>query len=118
MALDYTTPAGQVRLLVSDVDEAALLLTSAQVDGYLAVEGGNVKLAAAAALDAIASSEALVSKKITSQGMSTDGPAVAASLRQQAASLRQQVAEGVGDDDVGFDVVDFDPHLGYAGYRL
>lgn len=116
MAIDYTAPGGQVRLIIADIDESNLLLTSAQISGYLALEGGNVKLAAAAALDAIASSEALVSKKITSQGMSTDGPAVAGALRAQATSLRQQVADGLGDDGVGFSVVDFDPHLGYAGY--
>lgn len=115
--IDYESPAGQVRLLISDTDEANLLLSTAQIDGYLRVEGGSVKLAAAAALYAIASSETLISKKITSQGMSTDGPAVAASLRAHADSLRAQVKEGVGDNDAGFDIVDFDPHAGLPGYR-
>ena len=114
MAIDYSTDVGKTRLLIPDTDEANLLLDDAQIGGYLALEGGNVKLAAAQALDAIASSEALVSKKIRTQDLQTDGPAVAAELRARAKGLREQVAEGVGEDDVGFDIVDFDP---YAAYR-
>ena len=108
--IDYGSPVGQVRLLIPDEDEGSLLLDDAKIAGYLAMEGGDVKLAAAQALDAIASSEVLISKKITTEGgMSTDGPAVAAELRQRAEGLRQQVADGVGDEDAGFDVVDFAP---------
>ncbi|MET9339272.1 hypothetical protein [Nonomuraea sp. NPDC003804] len=117
MAIDYTTDAGKVRLLVSDVDEANLLLTDEQIAALLTLEGGSVKLAAAQALDTIASSEALVSKVITTQDLSTDGAKVAAELRARAAALRQQVDDGTGDDTVGFDIVDFDPHLGYLGYE-
>ncbi|MER6575824.1 hypothetical protein [Nonomuraea sp. NPDC001023] len=115
MAIDYTTDRGRVRLLVPDVDEANLLLADDQIDAFLALEG-SVKLAAAAALDTIASSEAMVGKKIRTQDLQTDGPAVAAELRARAAELRRQVDEGVGDDSVGFDVVDFDPWRGYRGY--
>ncbi|MEV6036029.1 hypothetical protein AB0L65_33080 [Nonomuraea sp. NPDC052116] len=116
MAIDYSTDVGKVRLLIPDTDEANLLLTDEQVTAFLALEG-SVKLAAAQALDTIASSEAMVSKVIRTQDVSTDGAKVAAELRARAAELRRQVDEGVGDDSVGFDVVDFDPHLGYLGYE-
>lgn len=116
MAIDYTTHVGQVRLLAADVDEANLLLLDPQIEAFLAMEGGSVKLAAAQALDTIASSEALVSKVIRTQDLSTDGVKVAAELRARASELRRQVNDGDGDDAVGFDIVDFDPYVGYLGY--
>lgn len=107
MPIDYATDVGQVRLLISDVDEADPLLTDGHITGFLVMEGGSVKLAAAQALDAIASSEVLRFKVIRSQDIATDGAKVAAELRARASELRRQVAEGEGDDSVGFGVVDF-----------
>jgi hypothetical protein len=95
-----------VRLLISDVDPARRVLSDDDILTFLNLEGDVVKLAAAQALDAIASSETLVGKVIRSQDLSTDGAKVAADLRAHAASLRAQaVAEG--DDAGGFDVVGF-----------
>lgn len=113
--IDYTTPAGKVRLLIPDVDEENLLLDNAQIEAFLQLEGGNVKLAAAQALEAIGSSETLIAKSIRTQDVQTNGPAVAADLRARAAELRRQVAEGEGDDSVGLEVVDFDPWAAYRG---
>ena len=115
MAIDYETDVGRVRLLIPDTDEDNTLLIDPQIDALLTMEG-TVKLAAAAALDIIASSEALVSKVIRTQDLQTDGAKVAAELRARAAGLRQQVDDGVGDDSVGFDIADFDRWAGYAGY--
>lgn len=115
MAIDYSTDVGKVRLLIPDTDEDNALLIDPQIQAFLSMEG-SVKLAAAAALDVIASSEVLVSKVIRTQDLQTDGAKVSAELRARAASIRQQVDEGVGDDAVGFDVVDFDRWAGYAGY--
>ncbi|MEU8199286.1 hypothetical protein AB0C10_36425 [Microbispora amethystogenes] len=114
----YDTDVGQVRLLIPDVDEDNQLLDDEQIRGFLAMEG-SVKRAAAQALDVIASSEALISKKIrTQEGLTTDGPAVAKELRARAADLRVQAA-AEGDDGGGFDVVDFaDPHTRRLGAEL
>lgn len=120
MPIDYTTPTGQVRLLIADVDETALLLADDQVRGLLAMHGvpadaadapvAAVRRAAADALDTIASSEALVSKKIRSQDLNTDGPAVAAALRAHAAQLRA-LADTADDDVVDpVTVLEFAPH--------
>lgn len=106
---DPATDVGRVRLLVTDLTEPALL-TDEQITALLAMEGGNVKAAAAAALETIARSETLISKKIRTQDLATDGPAVAQELRASAAALRAQA----DIDDTGFDIVDFDP---YAAYR-
>lgn len=116
MAIDYTTSLGRVRLLAGDVDETNLLLTDEQITALLAMDA-DVRSAAAQALDIIASSEALVSKKIRTQDLSTDGPAVAKELRAQATELRRQAADGDGDDTTGLDIVDFDPWAGTLGYE-
>lgn len=116
MAIDYATDIGKVRLLIPDTDEQNALLIDPQIEALLSMEG-SVKLAAAAALDIIATSEALVSKVIRTQDLQTDGAKVAAELRARAAGIRQQVDEGVGDDSVGLAIVDFDPYKGYVGYE-
>ncbi|MBM0240023.1 hypothetical protein JNW88_28180 [Micromonospora sp. ATA32] len=113
ITLNPTTTIGQVRLLITDTTEPALFDDN-QIDAFLTMEG-NVKLAAAAALETIATSEALVSKRITTQDLSTDGPAVSKELRARAAALRQQAAAEVEvADGFGLEIVDFDP---YAAYR-
>lgn len=100
-----------VRLLIADLGTGSdQLLTDAQITSLLDLEG-SVKLAAAQALDAIASSEALVSKRITTQDLTTDGPATAKALREHAAALRVQAAGETADADEGyFEIVDFDPY--------
>lgn len=107
MAIDYTTDLGKVRLLIPDTDESNQLFSDAQITAFLTMEGGIVKKAAAAALETIASNEAMVSKVIRAQDLSTDGAKVAAELRARAAELRRQVDEDDPDAGGGFDVVDF-----------
>lgn len=97
------------RLLIADLDTANQLFTDSQVASFVDLEEGDVKLAAATALDAIASSEVLVAKKIKTQDLTTDGPAVAKELRAHAALLRQQAYDGT---EGHFEVVDFDPSPG------
>jgi hypothetical protein len=101
---DPTTPAGQVRLLISDVDRDHPIFAPDEIDAFLTLEGGDVRLAAAQALDTIASNEAMVSKRIRLLDLSTDGPAVAKALRDHAGRLRDQ-AETAGED-AGFDVAE------------
>lgn len=87
MAIDYQTPKGQIRLLISDVDETNLLLTDEQLDGYLSLNP-NVYRASAMALRTIAASEVLVSKVLRMQnGTTTDGAKVSAELRTLADEL-------------------------------
>ena len=122
MAIDYTTPAGQLRLLISDVDEVTPILTTEQVTGYLAMWGiptpdtagvatrATVKRAAADALDTIAVSEVLVSKVIKTQDVTTDGAKVATALHAQATGLRAQAdVEEALDEGGFFDVAEFTP---------
>lgn len=107
---DPTTNIGVVRLLITDVDPGDPLFTDAQITGFLTLEGDNIRLAAAQALDTMARSEVLISKVIRTQDLQTDGSKVAAELRASAASLREQAAERNNDGTAtAFEVVDFDP---------
>lgn len=99
------SPDETVRLLISDTgtgDEQ--IFGGGEIAAFLTLEDGNVKLAAAQALDAIASNEAMVGKVIKTQDLSTDGPKVADALRKHALVLREQAA---ADDEGFFDIVDY-----------
>ena len=116
MAIDVGTPEGQVRLLIADMDESNPILSDDAIKGFLAIEGGTIKLAAAAALEAIASGESLLSKKLRTLTTSTDGPAVAADLRKHAAALRAQVAAAADAEEGSFfEVIPFAPYGGPEG---
>lgn len=110
---DPATTAGRVRLLVTDtnVGEPELVVFSdEEVAAFLALEGDDVYLAAAAALEAIAASEVLIQKRITILERSTDGPAEARELRAIAASYRERadtLALEVDGEDAGFAVAEF-----------
>ena len=84
----------QVRTLISDVDPNNQLLTDDQIITYLELNDWDtdykqgVYRAAAEALESIAVSEVLVAKKIRTQDLTTDGPAVSKELRELAARLR------------------------------
>jgi hypothetical protein len=101
----------RVRLLISDTDPGNRFFATVEIDDFLAMNGGSVRRAAAQALDTMAANEAMVSKKLRTQDLSTDGPAVAEALRKQAAELRRQADTGEGDDDSsGFEIVEFEPY--------
>lgn len=114
-AYNMSTDAGRVRLLIPDLSlrDPGPIFTDDEIDAFLAIEGSNVRRAAATALDVIASSEVMTSKVIKTQDLQTDGAKVAAELRARAKSLREQADEGYGaegDDDTSFTIVDFDPY--------
>jgi hypothetical protein len=87
MPVDVTTSLGQVRLLINDTTDSPVF-ADPEIAAFLLLEGDNVKLAAAQALDTIADDEALTSKVIRSQDLATDGAAVAEGLRARAQQLR------------------------------
>ena len=96
---DPTTDLGRVRLLIPDTVSTDAYFEDAEITAFLSLNDGDVRLAAAQALDTLASSNALILKVITQNGVSTNGAAVATALRAQAAELRRQAeAGGLGDD--------------------
>jgi len=117
--INYNTAAGQVRLLIADTDTPQIL-TDDQITGYLSGWGvadtdpvvehrSGIRRAAADALDAIATSEALISKVIRTQDLSTNGPQTADALRKHAQVLRDQADEW-DDDGSFFGVAEFTPY--------
>lgn len=104
MAIDYTDPIGQVRLLITDIaeDPAEQLFSDVQLGAFLAMRGDNVNRAAARALVVMAASEVLISKVIRTQDRSTDGAKVSAELRALAATYE---AEADGADSAAADSV-------------
>lgn len=85
-----TAPSAQMLTVeyshVSLTDDTIQTLIDLNVDGQ-----DPVRLAAADCLDAIASSQAIIEKKITLLDMETDGAAVAKALRDHATALRKLV---------------------------
>jgi hypothetical protein len=100
---DVETTLGQVRLLIGDTVQADALFQDAEISALLTLNGDDVRLAAAQGLETIAANQIMVLKVISNQGLSTNGAAVAAELRNQAKSLREQVAAGYGDAEGLFD---------------
>ncbi len=115
-AIDYSSPVGQVRLLIPDVEEledprdlrrpAEYIFSDEQIKAYLAIEGGSVKRAAASALAAIAASEVLILKVIKTDDKVTDGAKVGAELRARAKMLRDEAAQEQANDTT-FELIDF-----------
>lgn len=118
MAYDPTTSIGQVRLLCSDTQlPPAQVFTDAEITAFLALEGDNVKRAAAQAIDTIADDEALTSKVIKDHDLATDGAKVADSLRVRATALRAQADrdDEKNDTESFFEVLDINAPLDGSG---
>lgn len=117
---DFSTPVGQLRALISQTkqyvdpktptDPAEYLIGDSQLQAYIAINRNDLLGAAADALLALAVNEALVSKKIRTEDLQTDGPAVAGELRRTADEFRKRQKEefdllGYADS---FEVVDYE----------
>ncbi|GAB7016185.1 hypothetical protein [Methanogenium cariaci] len=92
---DPTTTAGKVRLLCTDKDDSKQIFTDEEIAAFLSMNGNDYRLAAAQALDQIASSQILILKYISANGLTTNGKAVAEALHLQAESLRRQADDGI-----------------------
>lgn len=114
---DMSTTLGTLRGLIPDMrklvdpaDElapAAYLFEDDHLQAFLNLSGDKPLLAAAMALMALATNEALVSKKIRTEDLSTDGPAVAGELRRLADSYRLQQGQADALANEEFTIVDF-----------
>lgn len=116
---DYTTPLGQLRALVSQTEQyvdpadpdapADYLMSDDLLKSYLVINRDKLYGAASDALLAIAANEALVSKKIRTEDLSTDGSVIANSLRQIAQEYRNRQKEDDDEDAAleAFELVDF-----------
>ena len=116
---NYATPLGQLRALVSQTEQykdpadpnavADYLMDDGLLTSYLTINTDKLYGAAADVLLALAANEALVSKKIRTEDLSTDGSVIANSLRQIAQEYRARQKEAdLGVDELeAFEVVDY-----------
>lgn len=114
--IDFATPEGKVRLKISDLDEANPIFTDQVITGYLDLNGDNIAYASADALEAIALSELLLAKKIRTQDLSTDGPAVAKELRELAKRIRDNEDFRLNAGE--FEYIPFCSSHGFEGEEL
>lgn len=97
---DPTTALGKTRLYAQDTVSANAIFSDEEIAAFLTINGNNVFLAAADALDIIAANQAYVLKVITNNGLSTNGPAVAAALRETAKQWRAKALTSDGSSDI------------------
>jgi hypothetical protein len=103
MAFTYvlTTEIGQVRLLIPDRVDAGHVFEDDEIQAFLTLEG-TVREAAAGALEAIASDQAMVLKVMRLLDLQTDGARVSDALLARAAALRKQAEDDLAAT-AGFD---------------
>ena len=98
---DPTTTLGKVRKYAQDtgsrdslgntvINTANAIFTDVEIQGFLDDNSSDVYAAAADALEIIAANQAYVLKVISNNGLSTNGPAVAAALRETARQWREK----------------------------
>lgn len=121
MAVDYSTDVGKVRALIPDIEEvdfrndgtAAYLFTGDHLQALLdlhAASAGQIFYAAADAVDALATSEAYISKVIRTEDLQTDGAKVANALVVRAQELRRRGDKAEEDElQDAFDIVPYFP---------
>ena len=116
----------QVRDMIPDIEEidwddtgeSSYLFTDSQIQAYLSVNKDNVKRATADAIEALATSEALISKVIKTEDLQTDGAKVANALLVRSRQLRNSAKEDEGTDAAEFfRVVPFRPRPPNYGWR-
>lgn len=118
--IDYTSPIGQVRVLIPDLrkledlrdlrNEPRYLFTDDEILAFLAVNNGNVKRAAADACDAIGMDKALQLLVLKTDDKQTDGAKLLDAIVKRARMLREQAKED-DENNLSFDVImpSYDP---------
>lgn len=118
--IDYTSPVGQVRVLIPDLrkledlrdlrNEPRYLFTDDEILAFLAINNGNVKRAAADACDAIGMDKALQLLVLKTDDKQTDGAKLLDAIVKRAKTLREQAKED-DENNLSFDVImpSYDP---------
>lgn len=112
--IDFSSPVGQVRVLIPDLrkledlrdlrNEPRYLFTDEEIEALLVINSGNVKLAAADACDAIGTDKALQLLVLKTDDKQTDGAKLLSAFVGRARQLRAQAREDE-ENNLCFDVV-------------
>lgn len=112
MAIDFTTDIGKVRTLTGDTYEVmpngqpGLFMSDDELTAILGIEGSSIKLAAATALEVMATKHASIMQRIKTLDLQTDGPAVSKALLERAKSLREEIAMAELEAGDGFEMIE------------
>lgn len=91
---DMTTDIGKVRLLLSDLDSTKPIFPDdAQIQAFLDMELGSVRLAGALAYEVIAGNRALTMQVIQLLDLKMDGASLARSLKEIAKQWRDSAQD-------------------------
>jgi len=107
---DPSTTRGKVRMYIPDRLVDSAVFSDGEIDAFLSLyseDPGKIFLAAADALEVIATDEALVLKVISNNGLSTNGASLANSLMQRSARMREKGESIMDDDFCGFDIAEY-----------
>lgn len=102
---DLSTNCGKVRLHIPDTDSVNQIFSDEEIAAFLTANSSNVLRAAAFAVYTLASNQAYILKQVSNNGNSTNGPAVAAALRDHARELMEQSKTSDGSATVQTGVV-------------
>lgn len=113
------------RVLIPDTEEVfgtsenETMFSDADIADFLLAGRGSVLRAAGLANFAIATSEALISKKIKTQDLQTDGPATAdALIKKGQALMAAAAAEDAGANADFFEIIDYGEGWNYERPEL
>ena len=115
--IDYSSQVGQVRLLIPDTTllenprdlqaEKTYLFTDEQIEAFLALNNGNIKLAAADAIDVVGTDVGLQMLVITTDDKATDGSKMISAMIARGKQLRARAKEEL-ESETEFEIVDPD----------
>lgn len=106
MSIDFSTDVGKVRLMIPDRDLDNAVFTDEEIDAFLSLEG-DVRRAAAMALETIASDKAATLGITEFLGLKVDGTRASDAILKRAATLRTQAAETESREGGLFDIAEF-----------
>lgn len=108
--VDFTTEVGRVRKYVPDLvmlpdpsdptAEASYMWSDEEIQSFVDDEDGNIKRAAAYILIATANNENLILKKLTTEDLATDGPAVSNAMLKTAERLLAETAASAEEEEI------------------
>lgn len=105
---DTTTSIGKMRMIIQDKDEQNVFFQDEELQAFLDMASdGDVRRAAADALESMASNQVMVLKVVRTLSLSTDGAATARALREHAKSLRDQADLADAGDGGLFEIAEF-----------
>lgn len=107
--VDFTTAVGRVRKYIPDLVQLpdpsdpslapSYMWSDDEIQSFVDDEDGNIKRAAAYILIATANNENLILKKLTTEDLATDGPAVSNAMLKTAERLLAETALSAGEEE-------------------